>query len=67
MMILIKMTSQRWGAQVEDDPMLTVAQKMEIKLKEEAEANAKHEANGEVKQEPTIEKGFFLIWFNETL
>jgi len=33
-----------------------VAQKMEIKLKEEAEANAKHEANGEVKQEPTIEK-----------
>ena len=57
MMILIKMTSQRWGAQVEDDPMLTVAQKMELKMKEEAEqaaTKAKQEAtNGEmVKQEP---------------
>ena len=39
MMILIKLTSQKWSEaeQVEEDPMLTLAQKMELKLKREAE------------------------------
>merc|ERR1712142_966284 len=55
MMILIKMTSQKWSEveQLEDDPMLTLAQKMELKLKREVE-EAERLAAAQAKEEPNV-------------